>query len=75
MKYRPLGKEELFVLKKGLPHGSLKVIAGKTGYCLTYVSRVLSGVYYNQIIINEAVNLLSSTDEGLTELRKKIQKD
>jgi AraC-like DNA-binding protein len=74
MKYRPIGKKELLIIRQGLPHGYLKTISKRTGYSSTYVSRVLSAEYYNTFIINEAIKLHSENETSTMLLIKKIKK-
>lgn len=72
MKTSPITKEKLSTLREGLPFGSQLVIAEKTGYSKFYVNRVMSGTYYNQKIIKEAIRMYKEAHVISTELEKVI---
>lgn len=65
--------EQLEILKKALPHGSIKNIATKAGVSRQAVSDVLKGEYYNESVITEALNIIEREKEKQERLSARIK--
>jgi len=60
-------------LKEQLPPGAQKEIADNTGYSFQFVSLVLNGDRFNDVIIEAAISYLSAYKKKKTALNKKIE--
>lgn len=67
-----ISKEKLDDLCRELKRGSKAKIADDTGYSRGYVSDVLAGRYYNEDVIEAAIQLRDLQREKQKELEGKI---
>jgi predicted metallopeptidase len=57
MRYRRISTDKLKQIRNYLPQGSNKIISKKTGYTPIYISKVLHGVNFNSLVIEEALKI------------------
>ena len=69
-----LGTKELKALKKKLPHGAIKKISIKTSLDQSTVSKVLSGKFYNKVVIDQALELIKTMEMEKTSIHEQIKK-
>lgn len=69
-----LGTKELKALKKKLPHGAIKKISLRTSLDQSTVSKVLSGKFYNKLVIDQAIKLIKMMEDEKSSIHQQIKK-
>lgn len=67
-----LSKSELDKIREQLPHGSIGIIAAQIHLSRVAVSNVFSGRFYNQSVIDAALELITQSKEAQKKLAAHI---
>jgi len=68
-----LPTKDLKVLRKKLPHGSIKKISEDVGLDQSTVSKVLRGDFQNDAVIDAAIAILENRKQLVSNLKNRIK--
>lgn len=69
-----LSTKDLLIIRKNLPHGGIKQIGELTNLDQSTVSKVLKGVFKNDLVIECAIEIIEKTKNRTNALRNRINK-
>jgi len=69
-----LSTKDLTTIRKNLPHGGIKQISEITGLDQSTVSKVLKGVFFNEAVIDRALEIIEHNKSKAESLKERIGK-
>lgn len=68
MKKESIRKEQIRLLKKHLPHGSIKKIAQQTGMFELSISKILDAQWNNEKVLQAAIAIIKEEQKAINSL-------